>query len=60
MLFNLKEDPFEQNDLALERPDICREAVYHLNEWHDDMMSTMTSDVDPLWTVMKEGRPISC
>ena len=57
MLFNLKEDPFEQNDLALERPDICREAVYHLNEWHDDMMSTMTSDVDPLWTVMKEGGP---
>ncbi|MGG3926978.1 sulfatase [Metabacillus fastidiosus] len=57
MLFNLKEDPYERNNLAEERPDICREAVYSLNEWHDEMMHTMDFDVDPLWTVMKEGGP---
>ncbi|THF79097.1 sulfatase family protein [Cohnella fermenti] len=57
MLFDLKEDPFEQYSLAKERPELCREAVYLLNEWHDDMMSSMKFDVDPLWTVMKEGGP---
>ncbi|KGM45756.1 sulfatase [Neobacillus niacini] len=57
MLFNLKEDPYEQNNLAAEMRDICKEAVYLLNEWHDDMMSTMEFDVDPLWTVMREGGP---
>lgn len=57
MLFDLKKDPFEQYDLAAERPELCREAVYLLNEWHDDMMSSMKFDVDPLWTVMKEGGP---
>ncbi len=57
MLFNLASDPFEQTNLAAERRDVCREAVYLLNEWHDGMMSTMEYDVDPLWTVMKEGGP---
>lgn len=57
MLYNLKDDPFEQNDRAAENPELCREAVYYLNEWHDDMMSTMNHDVDPLWTVIKEGGP---
>lgn len=57
MLFNLANDPYEQHDLAEERKDICREAVHRLNDWHDDMMSTMTHDVDPLWTVIKEGGP---
>ena len=35
--------------------------MYHLNEWHDSMMASMTGstpyDTDPLWTVMKEGGP---
>ncbi|MCH6265023.1 sulfatase [Neobacillus citreus] len=58
MLFNLKDDPYEQHNLAEERRDICKTAVYFLNEWHDEMMSTMDFDVDPLWTVMKEGGPL--
>ncbi len=57
MLFNLQSDPHEQNDLAKGRPDICKEAVYLLNQWHDDMMKSMNYDVDPLWTVIKEGGP---
>ena len=31
--------------------------MYLLNKWHDEMMMTMDFDVDPLWTVMKEGGP---
>lgn len=57
MLFNLSEDAYEQNNLAEERRDLCKEAVYLLNDWHDHMMQTMNHDVDPLWTVMKEGGP---
>ncbi|WP_028552638.1 sulfatase [Paenibacillus sp. UNC451MF] len=57
MLFHVKDDPYEQYNLAEQRRDICQEAVYILNEWHDEMMSTMPYDNDPLWTVMKEGGP---
>lgn len=57
MLFNIKEDPYEQFDLAGQRPDLCKEAVYLLNEWHDEMMASMPYDVDPLWTVIREGGP---
>lgn len=53
MLFNLKEDPHEQHNLAQAERNLCKEAVYYLNEWHD----TMPFDNDPLWTVMKEGGP---
>ena len=57
MLFDIANDPHEQNNLAGEHPDVCRQAVYYLNQWHDDMMKTMDSPIDPLWTVMGEGGP---
>ncbi|WP_226527243.1 sulfatase [Metabacillus niabensis] len=57
MLFNLAEDPNEQNNVATENKSICMEAVYYLNEWHDEMMLRSGDNVDPLWTVMKEGGP---
>ncbi|MBB6634519.1 sulfatase family protein [Cohnella thailandensis] len=57
MLYNLKADPFEQQDVAGEFPDVCMQAVYRLNDWHDEMMATMKHDVDPLWTVIREGGP---
>ncbi len=57
MLFNIKDDYHEENNLAEERRDICKEAVYLLNEWHDDMMDSMPHDTDPMRTVMKEGGP---
>lgn len=59
MLFNLKDDPHEQYDLAEERKDICMRGAYYLMEWHDEMMLSMPDgyDTDPLWTVMKEGGP---
>lgn len=57
MLFDLEEDPYEERDLAAERPAECREAVYRLSEWHGRMMHTMQYPVDPLWTVIREGGP---
>ncbi|NIA21622.1 MAG: sulfatase-like hydrolase/transferase [Anaerolineaceae bacterium] len=59
MLFNVVEDPHEQKNLAGQRPDVCREAVYRLSQWHDEMMFTMPQGhtVDPLWTVIAEGGP---
>lgn len=57
MLFHIKDDPHEQHNIASQHKDICKEAVYFLNEWHDHMMDSMSFDIDPLWTVMKEGGP---
>jgi len=58
MLFDLEKDPYEQVNLANEKREICMQAVYLLNEWHDQMMSTMEHNNDPLWTAMKEGGPL--
>ena len=60
MLFDLDADPRELQDVAGDHPDICREAVYRLSNWHDEMMATMPKpyDNDPLWTVMQEGGPM--
>ncbi|MGX4584548.1 sulfatase family protein [Paenibacillus chitinolyticus] len=57
MLYNLREDPYEQYNVAAQHKDICREAVYYLTEWHDNIMMRSGDDVDPLWTVIKEGGP---
>ena len=57
MLFDLAQDPHEQNDIAASCPEVCREAVHYLNDWHAAMMQSMPEAVDPLWTVMKEGGP---
>jgi hypothetical protein len=59
MLFNIDEDPHEQHDVAAEHPDICREASQKYLQWHDEMMLSMPHphNVDPMWTVIKEGGP---
>ncbi|UOQ86308.1 sulfatase family protein [Gracilibacillus salinarum] len=57
MLFDIVNDPHEQHNLSEKRRDLCKEAVYILNQWHDDMMFSMNYDTDPMWTVIKEGGP---
>lgn len=57
MLFNLRTDPEEQHNVAEAHKAVCMEAVYYLNQWHDELMLLSGSDADPLWTVMKEGGP---
>lgn len=58
-LYNVVNDPHEQHNLALERPDLCREGVWRLMNWHDQMMATMPSGqvTDPMRVVLDEGGP---
>ena len=63
MLFNIAEDPHEQNDVKDKFPQICEKGAKIILDWHDEMMkksvvTTMSScTVDPLWTVLNEGGP---
>jgi choline-sulfatase len=61
LLFDLRADLHEQNDLAAARPDLCREALSRLCEWHDARMFDLAGlgyTEDPLWTVIREGGPM--
>ena len=57
MLFNVKDDPHEQYDLKTQRPDICAQGAKIILEWQEKMMKTSGTDIDPMWTVYKEGGP---
>ncbi len=57
MLFDLKNDPHEQHDLAPSRPDLVGRAMSMMSQWHMEMMRTATHNVDPMWTVLNEGGP---
>lgn len=57
MLFDLKEDFFEQHNLAEERPDLCGIACRYLTDWLQDMMMSSRYESDPMWTVIREGGP---
>lgn len=58
MLFDVIDDPYEQNDMADERPDLIREGASRLMGWVDAQMQRMMYDKqDPLWTVLREGGP---
>jgi len=63
MLFNIADDPYEQNDVKDEYPDICAKGAKIILDWHDGMMrksaeaSISSSTIDPMWTVLQEGGP---
>ncbi|MCM8828823.1 MAG: sulfatase [Candidatus Omnitrophica bacterium] len=57
MLFNIKQDPNEQNNLASQLPGVCAEATHLYLKWHDEMMKKSPYPVDPLWLVLEEGGP---
>ena len=57
MLFDLEDDPHEQNDLAPERPDLVGRGMAELETWHGRMMSDHPNGTDPMWTVLREGGP---
>ena len=58
MLFRIATDPHEQCDLATDESEVCREGAWRLTGWHDEMMQGSDTDVDPLWTVVREGGPL--
>ncbi len=57
MLFNLKDDPHEQRDLAEKDPATTAAALARLDAWHAEMMRTATHPVDPMQGVLLEGGP---
>ena len=57
MLFDLVEDPHEQNDLAPQRPDVVNRGLAMLDDWLGQQMRTATHAQDPMWTVMQAGGP---
>jgi len=57
MLFDLENDPHEQFNLASKHPEICQQAQAYLGAWHEAMMGSMDTPIDPLWVVMGEGGP---
>lgn len=57
MLFDLEQDPYEQTDIAAQRPDICAQGARILLDWQEDAMLRSGSAVDPMWTVVREGGP---
>ena len=57
MLFNLKDDPHEQFNLAAKHPELCAQGAKIIFDWQIENMKTATSDCDPMWTVYQEGGP---
>ncbi|MFA6949030.1 MAG: sulfatase [Eubacteriales bacterium] len=57
MLFNVKDDPHELNELSGKYPDLCAKGAKLILDWEDDMMLKSRYDTDPMWTVMREGGP---
>lgn len=57
MLFNIKDDPHELNDVKDLYPEICEKGARIILNWHEDQMLVSESPVDPMWTVMHEGGP---
>ena len=57
MIFNLVEDPHELVNLAKQHPQVVNQGVALLESWHAEMMIGSDSQIDPLWTVMREGGP---
>jgi len=56
MLFDTKTDPYEQNNIAEQRRELCDFAAARLLDWSDEMLKTGEC-TDPLWTVIAEGGP---
>ncbi|MBM4040480.1 MAG: sulfatase [Planctomycetes bacterium] len=57
LLFDIAADPHLTRDLSKTRPDLANDGLARLHEWTTEMMRTSESDVDPLWTVLREGGP---
>lgn len=57
MLFDVQADPFEQRDLAGDRPEIVAIGLALLEQWHAEQMACSPSPADPMQTVLREGGP---
>ena len=57
MLFNLKEDPYEQHDVKDQHPEVCAQGAKIILDWHDQQMMKSQYPIDPMLTVLQEGGP---
>lgn len=57
MLFNLKDDPYEQHNLADKHPEMVHKLASMLFDWHDEIMKKNNYAEDVLSIVMREGGP---
>ncbi|MDM8521405.1 sulfatase [Anaerolineales bacterium HSG6] len=57
MLFNLTQDPHQQQDLSRLYPQLVEESLSYLADWTSQMIRTSPTNVDPLMTVLREGGP---
>jgi arylsulfatase A-like enzyme len=57
MLFDVATDPHETNDLTASRLELADHGQALLEQWTTEMLSTVPSGIDPLWSVMREGGP---
>jgi choline-sulfatase len=57
MLFDLAQDPFEQQNLAAARPDVTGRGLTLLSQWYAAMLPNLARGRDPLINVMREGGP---
>jgi choline-sulfatase len=57
MLFDVRQDPHEQVNLATQHPEIVGRAMALLDHWQGQMLRTATHAHDPLRTVLAEGGP---
>ena len=57
MLFDVKADPHEANNLAPAATDIVEQGIDKLGAWHGEMMKTAARGRDPLQNVIAEGGP---
>lgn len=57
MLFNVKKDPHQLNNLAKDEPALCAKGAKIIIDWVDEMMKKSDYAIDPMWTVIKEGGP---
>lgn len=57
MLFDLKNDPFEQRNVAAARPDIAGRGLMLLSNWYAAALPTAARGRDPLANVLREGGP---
>ncbi len=57
MLYNLKNDPYEQYDVKDAHPDICAQGAKLILDWQEELLLENPGITDPMWTVMREGGP---
>lgn len=57
MLFNIKNDPYEQVNIAEKEKALVNKAESILYQWHDEMMEKKHDKIDPMWEIIRDGGP---